>query len=486
MEDLTRLSCAEASSLLQSREITARQLTEAYLQRIEEIDPKVKAYITVTAEMALEMAEEADRLISGGEAGPLTGIPLGIKDVLCTKGVPTTCASRMLERFIPPYDATVIERLKGMGAVILGKLNMDEFAMGSSTENSAFHPTYNPWDLERIPGGSSGGSAAAVAARLCAASLGSDTGGSIRQPASHCGVVGMKPTYGRVSRFGLVAFASSLDQVGPLTRNVRDCALLMEAIAGHDPRDSTSAPQAGGAFTSALERPLKGLKIGIPREYVAEGLDPAVEEAVSKAQELFLSLGCQVVEVELPHTKYAVATYYIIAPAEASSNLSRYDGVKYGFRAEGYQDLMEMYKMTRSQGFGPEVKRRIMIGTYALSSGFYDAYYRKASQVRALIAQDFQRAFEECDVILGPVAPTPAFRIGEKVSDPLQMYLSDIFTIPVNLAGIPGISVPCSISPEGLPIGIQLMAPSFGDELLLAVAHGFEEARGPLADWPEP
>ncbi len=486
MEDLTLLTCGEASELLKRGEVTARELTEAYLRRIEAVDPKVRAYLTVTADLALKMAQEADRRLARGEASPLTGIPLGIKDVLCTKGVRTTCASRMLKDFIPPYDATVIRRLKEEGAVILGKLNMDEFAMGSSTENSAFHPTYNPWDLGRIPGGSSGGSAAAVAARLCCASLGSDTGGSIRQPASHCGVVGMKPTYGRVSRFGLVAFASSLDQVGPLTRDVRDCALLMEALAGHDPRDSTSSPQAGGRFLEALERPIQGLRIGLPKEYGQEGLDPAVAQSMERAQELFRSLGCELVEVELPHTRYAVATYYIIAPAEASSNLSRYDGVKYGFRAQGYSDLMEMYKKTRSQGFGPEVKRRIMIGTYALSSGFYDAYYRKASQVRALIAQDFQRAFEKCDVICGPVAPTPAFRIGEKVSDPLQMYLSDIFTIPVNLAGIPGLSLPCSISPEGLPVGIQLTAPAFGDELLLAVARRFEEARGGLAEWPEP
>ncbi len=486
MDDLTKLSLAETSELLARREISAREVAAAYLDRIEAVDSKVKAYINVNRDLALTMADEADRRLGSGQAGPLTGAPIGIKDVICIQGLPTTCGSRMLENFVPPYDATVIKKLKEAGAVFLGKLNMDEFAMGSSTENSAFHPTFNPWDLSRIPGGSSGGSAAAVAARTCVASLGSDTGGSIRQPASHCGVVGMKPTYGRVSRFGLVAFASSLDQIGPLTRDVRDCALLMEAICGHDPSDSTSAPREAEPFTSSLEGPVEGIKVGVPREYFADGLSQEVAQAVNRALDTLRELGCELVEVELPHTKYAVATYYIIAPAEASSNLSRYDGVKYGFRAGEYEDLMDMYKKTRSQGFGPEVKRRIMIGTYALSSGFYDAYYRKASQVRTLIKQDFQRAFEKCDVIAGPVAPTTAFKIGEKASDPLQMYLSDIFTIPVNLAGVPGLSVPCGVDQDNLPVGLQLVSNYFREDILLKVAYNFERARGPMPDWPEP
>ncbi len=486
MDDLTKLSLAETSELLARREISAREVAAAYLDRIEAVDPKVKAYINVNRDLALTMADEADRRLGSGQAGPLTGAPIGIKDVICIQGVPTTCGSRMLENFVPPYDATVIKKLKEAGAVFLGKLNMDEFAMGSSTENSAFHPTFNPWDLSRIPGGSSGGSAAAVAARTCVASLGSDTGGSIRQPASHCGVVGMKPTYGRVSRFGLVAFASSLDQIGPLTRDVRDCAMLMEAICGHDPSDSTSAPREAEPFTSSLEGPVNGIKVGVPREYFADGLSQEVAQAVNRALDTLRELGCELVEVELPHTKYAVATYYIIAPAEASSNLSRYDGVKYGFRAGEYEDLMDMYKKTRSQGFGAEVKRRIMIGTYALSSGFYDAYYRKASQVRTLIKQDFLRAFEKCDVIAGPVAPTTAFKIGEKASDPLQMYLSDIFTIPVNLAGVPGLSVPCGVDKDNLPVGLQLVSNYFREDILLKVAYNFERARGPMPDWPEP
>ncbi len=486
MDDLTKLTIAEASALLQKREISSLELTEAYLNRIAAVEPQVQAYITVCRDEAMEMAKAADRRLASSDATPLTGIPLGIKDVICIQGMPTTCGSKMLENFVPPYDATVIRWLKKAGCVFLGKLNMDEFAMGSSTENSAFHPTYNPWDTSRIPGGSSGGSAAAVAARTCAASLGSDTGGSIRQPASHCGVVGMKPTYGRVSRFGLVAFASSLDQIGPLTRDVKDCAMLMETICGHDPKDSTSAKGGNASFLLSLQDPIKGMKIGIPREYFSSGLEPEVEETIKKALSTLESLGAELVEVELPHTRYAVATYYIIAPAEASSNLSRYDGVKYGFRADGYRDLMEMYKKTRSQGFGPEVKRRIMIGTYALSSGFYDAYYKKASQVRTLIKQDFEKAFHKCDVIAGPVAPTPAFRIGEKVSDPLQMYLSDIFTIPVNLAGIPGISVPCGVDSSGLPIGLQLISNYFREDILLKVAYNYEEARGPMPHWPEP
>ncbi len=472
--------------LLAKKEISARELVEAYLARIEEVDPLVRAYLTLTREKAMEQAADADaRLSSGDGVGPLTGIPLGIKDVICTKSVRTTCASRILENFVPPYDATVMERLHAQGAVMLGKLNMDEFAMGSSTENSAWFPTRNPWDLSRIPGGSSGGSAASVAARTCVASLGSDTGGSIRQPASHCGVVGLKPTYGRVSRFGLVAFASSLDQIGPFTRDVTDCAILLKAIAGHDSRDSTSSPCQVPDFRAFLREGLAGLRVGLPREYFTGGLQPAVEAAVRRAVSHMESQGATVVEVGLPHSRYAVAAYYIVAPAEASSNLSRYDGVKYGYRAKDGKNLLEMYKKTRSEGFGPEVKRRIMLGTYALSAGYYDAYYKKASQVRTLIRQDFARAFDACDVIAGPVAPTTAFRIGEKSGDPLQMYLSDIFTIAANLAGLPALSVPCGFDEEGLPVGLHLMANHFEEGRLLHAAYNVELAVGTERPWPD-
>ncbi len=486
MSSLTDFTMHELHELLVRREVSAVEVTKAYLDRIDGVDPKVGAYLTLTPDQALDQAEKADRCLARKveDATPLTGIPVGIKDVICTRGVRTTCGSRMLENFVPPYNATVIERLEAHGAVMLGKLNMDEFAMGSSTENSAFHPTHNPWDLERIPGGSSGGSAASVAARTCACSLGSDTGGSIRQPASHCGVVGMKPTYGRVSRYGLVAFASSLDQIGSLTRDVTDCALLLNVISGYDPRDSTSIPRDVPDYTLSLIPGLKGCTIGIPREYFISGLDPEVERSVRDAISALESQGARVEEVSLPHTDYAVAAYYIIAPAEASSNLSRYDGVKYGLRVRGFKDLTDMYKKARSQGFGPEVKRRIMIGTYSLSAGYYDAYYKKASQVRTLIMQDFRNAFEKCDVIAAPVAPTTAFRLGEKTGDPLQMYLSDIFTIPVNLAGIPGISVPCGLSRDGLPIGLQLMAGHFGEERLLTAAYNLELVLGPWKNWP--
>ncbi len=486
MSSLTDLSVHELHELLIKREVSAVEVAKTYLKRIDEVDSKVRAYLTLTPDQALAQAEEADRCLSRDveEATPLTGIPMGIKDVICTCGVRTTCGSRMLENFVPPYSATVIERLEAHGAVMLGKLNMDEFAMGSSTENSAFYPTHNPWDLERVPGGSSGGSAASVAARTCACSLGSDTGGSIRQPSSHCGVVGMKPTYGRVSRYGLVAFASSLDQIGPITRDVTDCALLLNVISGYDPRDSTSIPRDVPDYTLSLIPGLEGCTIGLPKEYFVSGLDPDVERAVKTAVSALEGQGARLVEVSLPHTEYAVATYYIIAPAEASSNLSRYDGVKYGLRAQGFKDLTDMYKKTRSQGFGPEVKRRIMIGTYSLSSGYYDAYYKKASQVRTLIVQDFRHAFKDCDVIAAPVAPTSAFRLGEKVDDPLQMYLSDIFTIPANLAGIPGISVPCGMDHNGLPIGLQLMATHFGEQSLLKAAYNLELAMGPWRNWP--
>ncbi len=485
MESLPDLSIGELRRLLDRREISSQEIARGYLERIKEVDPRVRAYVTVTDDLAMTQARKADERLKRGETAPLTGIPLGIKDVICTRGIKTTCSSRMLGNFFPPFDATVIERLNSQGAVMLGKLNMDEFAMGSSTENSAFFETRNPWDTERIPGGSSGGSAASVAARLCAASLGSDTGGSIRQPASHCGVVGLKPTYGMVSRFGLVAFASSLDQVGPLARNVEDCAVMLEAISGHDERDSTSLPNAGFSMDGVLQRGIKGLRVGFPKEYFIKGLQREVEEAVKGAVNLFESMGAEVREVSLPHTEYAIATYYIIATAEASSNLSRYDGVKYGFRAREYENLMDMYKKTRAQGFGPEVKRRIMLGTYCLSAGYYDAFYKKASQVRTLIINDFKDAFEKVDIIAAPVAPTTAFKLGEKVDDPLKMYLSDIFTIPVNLAGIPGLSMPCGFDQKGLPIGIQLMAGHLREKTLLRAACNLEDALKLSFKWPE-
>jgi aspartyl-tRNA(Asn)/glutamyl-tRNA(Gln) amidotransferase subunit A len=477
--DLYNLSITEAYRLLKNKDITSMELTRAVLDRIAAADGRIDAFLTVTAEEALAQAAAADRSIASGACGPLSGIPVALKDVICTQGVRTTCGSKILSPFIPPYDATVVARLKRAGAVIVGKLNMDEFAMGSSTENSGFKITRNPWDLTRIPGGSSGGSAAAVAAGMCLGALGSDTGGSIRQPASHCGVVGIKPTYGRVSRYGLVAYASSLDQIGPLTRSVADAAIVLSVIAGHDPADSTSVPLDVPDYTAALGRSMKGVRIGIPREYAAsEGLDPEVLVAVEGAVDTLKSLGAECVDISLPHTKYAVAVYYVIAPCEASSNLARYDGVKYGFRADDGTDLIHMYRRTRSQGFGAEVQRRIIIGTYCLSAGYYDAYYGKASQVRTLIVEDFKKAFEVCDVIACPTAPTPAFRIGEKIDDPLTMYLSDIFTISANLAGIPALSVPCGFSAAGLPIGLQLLGTHFGEESILRVAHQFEQATG--------
>jgi aspartyl-tRNA(Asn)/glutamyl-tRNA(Gln) amidotransferase subunit A len=451
------------------------EVTAQLLERIQERDRELNTYLTVDEPGALAQAREAAARLDRGEAGPLTGIPLALKDVLVTRNLRTTCASRILENFIPPYDATVCGRLRQAGAVFLGKTNMDEFAMGSSTENSAFGPTHNPWHRDYIPGGSSGGSAAAVAADLCIASLGSDTGGSIRQPASHCGVVGLKPTYGRVSRYGLVAYASSLDQIGPLTKEVRDAALLLQAIAGHDSRDSTSVPYPVPDYQEALGQEIRGLKVGVPKEYFGHGLDPEVEAAVQGALKTYASLGAELREVSLPHTEYAVAAYYVVAVAEASSNLARYDGVKYGLRAEG-RNLLEMYAHTRTQGFGAEVRRRIMLGTYALSAGYYEAYYRKALQVRALIRRDFEAAFEQCDLLAAPVSPTPAFRLGEKVADPLTMYLSDIFTISANLSGIPGISVPCGFSSLGLPIGLQLLGPPFGEAVLLKAAYALEQA----------
>lgn len=474
---LHELTIHEAHTLLLKKEISSQELTTAVLGRIHDVDGKVGAYITVTDEQAISQAGLADQAIAEGTVTPLTGIPLSIKDIVCTKGIRTTCGSKILENFIPPYNATVIKKLKAAGAVIVGKVNLDEFAMGSSTENSGIKPTCNPWDLTCIPGGSSGGSAASVAADMCLGSIGSDTGGSIRQPASHCGVVGMKPTYGRVSRFGLVAFASSLDQMGPVTKSVKDCAIMMNAMAGYDAGDSTSVPEDVPDYTAALKNDLNGVTVGICREYFAsDGLDPEVLKAVEDAVKVIEDKGATCVDVSLPHTQYAVAAYYVIAPSEASSNLARYDGVKYGLRDKEKNNLIEMYRSTRSAGFGPEVQRRIIIGTYALSAGYYDAYYKKASQVRTLIINDFKKAFEICDVILSPVAPTPAFTIGEKVDDPLTMYLSDVYTLSANLAGIPGASVPCGFSSKGLPIGLQIMGKHFQEEKILNVAWNFEQA----------
>ena len=474
---LHELTIHKAHELLKQKEISSVQLTRAVLDRIETVDDKVGAYITVAGETAMKQARLADMAISNGKCRPLTGIPLAIKDLICTKGLKTTCASRILENFVPPYDAAVIKKLNNQGAVIIGKTNMDEFAMGSSTENSGLKLTCNPWNNKHIPGGSSGGSAAAVAADMCLGALGSDTGGSIRQPASHCSVAGLKPTYGRVSRFGLVAFASSLDQIGPLAKDVTDCAILLNAVSGYDNNDSTSVPEDVPDYTSSLKNGLKGITVGIVREYSAtKGLDNDVSDAVNNAVGIIENLGAKCIEVTLPHTEYAVAAYYVIAPAEASSNLARYDGVKYGFRDKDKTDLMDMYKSTRSQGFGSEVQRRIIIGTYCLSAGYYDAYYGKASQVRTLIMEDFKKAFNSCDVILSPVAPTPAFKIGENVDDPLTMYLSDIFTLSANLAGIPGMSVPCGFSKTGLPIGLQIMGSHFGEEKILKTAYNFEQA----------
>jgi aspartyl-tRNA(Asn)/glutamyl-tRNA(Gln) amidotransferase subunit A len=473
--DLHSLTIHELHQLLDKRQVSARDVTETFYRRIEVLDGRVHAYLTLTRELALEQAERADRRRQAGEHGALLGIPLAIKDVICTKGVRTTCGSKILYNFVPPYDATVMERLNAAGAIILGKANMDEFAMGSSTEHSAYGSTHNPWDLRAIPGGSSGGSAAAVAAAECAAALGTDTGGSIRQPAACCGIVGLKPTYGRVSRYGLVAFASSLDQIGPMTKDVRDAALLLNVIGGKDARDSTSADVPLADFTQALTGSVQGVRIGIPREYFIAGIDPEVERAVRDAVKLLEGLGATIADVSLPHTEYGIAVYYILAASEASSNLARYDGIKYGYRTPQWSNLRDMYMRTRDEGFGTEVKRRIMLGTYALSAGYYEAYYKKAQQVRTLIRRDFDAAFQEVDVLVAPTAPTPAFKIGEKIDDPLQMYLSDVFTVPVNLAGMPGISVPCGFSSTGLPIGLQIIGRPFAEATVLRVAYAFEQ-----------
>jgi aspartyl-tRNA(Asn)/glutamyl-tRNA(Gln) amidotransferase subunit A len=472
----TRLTIHELGERFRRRDLTPSDATRAYLARIEALDPQVKAYLTITAEPALRQAADADaRYKAGAPRGPLDGVPIAVKDVLCTRGIRTTCGSKILERFVPPYDATAVARLGEAGAVLLGKLNMDEFAMGSSTENSGFFPTRNPWDLTRVPGGSSGGSAAAVAADLAGAALGTDTGGSIRQPAAFCGDVGLKPTYGRVSRYGLVAFASSLDQIGPLTKDVEDTAIVLQAIAGHDPMDSTSVDVPVPDYRTELGRGVEGLRVGIPAEYFIEGLDPEVEAAVRAAIGVLEKLGARSEPVSLPHTEYGLAAYYLIAPAEASSNLARYDGVKYGLRVGRARDLIEMYSRTRAAGFGAEVKRRIMLGAYALSAGYYDAYYGKAQRVRTLVRRDFQQAFERVDVIAAPTTPGVAFKFGEK-EDPLQMYLNDVFTIPVNLSGLPGVSVPAGFTMAGLPIGLQLIGRAFDEAMLLRVAHAYERA----------
>ena len=473
---LYELTAHELHEKLKAREITAVELTQSIYDRIDAVEEQTKGYITLTKEIALGQAETADAGFQrGDEMAPLAGIPTAIKDVICTKGILTTCGSRILGDFISPYDATVMTKLHQAGIVMVGKTNMDEFAMGSSTENSAYQTTRNPWDVETIPGGSSGGSAAVVAAGEAICSLGSDTGGSIRQPAALCGVVGMRPTYGRISRFGLVAFASSLDQIGPFSKDVTDCALMLNAICGHDPMDSTSANLPVPDFTKSLINDVQGVKIGIPKEYFIAGMDEEVEASVRNAIEELQSCGAIVEEISLPHTDYAIAAYYIIAPAEASANLARYDGVRYGFRAADAEELIDMYKQTRSQGFGDEVKRRIMLGTYALSSGYYDAYYLKAQKVRTLIKSDFDKAFEKVDVIVTPTAPTPAFKIGERTADPLQMYLSDVMNTPSSLAGLPGISIPCGFTKSGLPIGLQLLAPPFEEEKIMRVAYTFEQ-----------
>ncbi len=464
----------QAKHQLLEKKYSAVELLDAVYKRIDATDGRVKAYVHLTRDIARQQAEAADKKLAAGEDAPLLGVPIALKDLICMKDTHTTCASHILENFVSPYDATVVQRLKAAGAVLIGKTNMDEFAMGSSNENSYYHVTKNPWDLNCVPGGSSGGSGAAVAANECMAALGSDTGGSIRQPAAFCGITGLKPTYGRVSRFGLVAFASSFDQIGPMTKTAEDAAVLMNVIGGHDPMDSTSANLPLPDFTAALSKDVKGLKVGIPKEYFGKGLDTDVEKAVREAIKTLESMGMQAVEVSLPHTEYAVATYYILACAEASANLSRYDGVKYGYRSQHADNLMDMYTNTREEGFGEEVKRRILLGTFVLSSGYYDAYYLKGQKARTLIKQDFEEAFKKCDVMAGPIAPAPAFKLGEKLDDPLQMYLSDIFTISANLAGIPAMSIPCGQSQDNLPIGLQLMGNHFDEATLLNVAHQYQ------------
>ena len=474
MHDQTLTQLARA---LADGEVSSRELTQTLLGRIERLDGRLNSFISITQEQALAAADAADALRAKGQAGPLTGLPLALKDIFCTNGVKTSCGSKMLDNFIAPYDACVVEKLKAAGTVSLGKTNMDEFAMGSSNENSHYGPVKNPWDLDAVPGGSSGGSAAAVAAGLVPAAMGTDTGGSIRQPAAFCGITGLKPTYGRVSRYGIIAYASSLDQAGPMARTAEDCALLLGAIAGHDLRDSTSVARGVPDYRAELGESLSGLKIGLPREYFGDGLAPEVEQAVREAIKVYESLGASVHEVSLPHTHYAIPAYYVIAPAEASSNLSRFDGVRFGHRCDAPSDLIDLYKRSRDEGFGSEVKRRILIGTHTLSEGFFDAYYTQAQKVRRLIRQDFLDAFEEVDVLMGPASPTPAFDLGAN-KDPVSMYLQDIYTIAVNLAGIPGISVPAGFV-GSRPVGLQILGPHFAESQLLNVAHQFQQA----TDW---
>jgi aspartyl-tRNA(Asn)/glutamyl-tRNA(Gln) amidotransferase subunit A len=475
---LHKLSLCDLQKKFTAGEVSAAEIVRAYALRVGQVESKVRAYVNQAQESASAQADALDRqLKQWRRTKPLMGMPLAIKDNICTEGMPTTCSSRMLQHFVPPYDATVITKLREQGYILLGKTNLDEFAMGSSTENSAFGPSRNPWDLHRVPGGSSGGSAAAVAADECVAALGSDTGGSIRQPAAFCGVVGLKPTYGRVSRYGLVAFASSLDQIGPITKDVRDAACVLGSIAGHDPLDSTSADVPVPDYLKALaKKDLKKLRVGVPREFFAEGLDPEVDQAVKAAIAELKALGGEIKDIQLPRTDAAVAVYYVLATAEASSNLARFDGVKFGLRAKETKDLLDLYMKTRQEGFGPEVKRRIMLGTYVLSAGYYDAYYGKAQAVRTLVCQDFDAAFKEVDLIATPATPTPAFKLGEKSEDPLQMYLSDIFTISVNLAGLPAIALPCGFSKTGLPIGLQLIGRPFEEETILRAAYAYEQA----------
>jgi aspartyl-tRNA(Asn)/glutamyl-tRNA(Gln) amidotransferase subunit A len=470
-----RLTIHEAHDKLARRELTSVELTEAVLARIDQLEPALHAFLHLARESALAQARAADVRRARGEDTPLLGIPVAIKDVICVRGLPATAGSKILQGFVPPYDATAVARLRELGAVFVGKTNTDEFAMGSSTENSAYGVTHNPWAVDRVPGGSSGGSAAAVAADLCLGAFGTDTGGSIRQPASLCSVVGIKPSYGRVSRYGLIAFASSLDQLGPFAKDVRDAAILLRAIAGHDPLDSTTMPIEVPDYTAFLKTDLKGVRVGVPREYFIDGMQPEVEQAIRQAIDALKSLGAEIREVSLPHTDFGLPVYYLIAPAEASANLARFDGVRYGLRVDG-GDILSTYKATRGQGFGPEVKRRIMIGTYALSTGYYDAYYLKAQKVRTLIKGDYDRAFQEVDVIACPTSPTTAFKIGEKVDDPLQMYLSDVFTLNQNLAGICGLSLPCGFDGQGLPIGLQLNGPAFGEEKIIHAAYAYEQA----------
>ncbi|MCL0043904.1 Asp-tRNA(Asn)/Glu-tRNA(Gln) amidotransferase subunit GatA [Dehalococcoidia bacterium] len=470
------LTIQEARNLLDRLEISSVELTQAYLDRIQQVEVSISAFVTVTSELALQQAKRADIRIAKGESASLTGIPMQIKDNICTRSIATTCSSKMLETFVPPFDATVVQRLQAQNVVMLGKGNMDEFAMGSSTENSAFFPTHNPWDLSRVPGGSSGGPAAAVAAREAMAALGSDTGGSIRQPASFCGIVGMKPTYGLVSRFGLVAFASSLDQIGPMTQDVTDCALVLNAISGYDTKDSTSLPQSPHNYQHALTGEIRGMRIGVPKEYFTQGIDEQVKQAIIRGLGVMENLGAIVDwEASLPTTPYALAVYYVIAPSECSANLARYDGVKYGFSHQVANDVWAELESTRQHGFGPEVKRRIMLGTYSLSAGYYDAYYLKASRVRTLISKEFEAAFRTYDVLVTPTSPSVAFRIGEKSQDPLEMYLSDVCTVPANIAGIPGISIPCGFA-NGQPIGMQILGPTLGEDAILQAAYAFEQA----------